>query len=99
MVSTIPEDSIWLFSARQVTSFPMSSMVAVIDSRLVVVLWSCEVISSECFSLFVPIHHDMVAGGRDPDEMHESVEILSADNGFRSPTIFTLTGRTETENI
>ncbi|KAH9404343.1 hypothetical protein TYRP_000164 [Tyrophagus putrescentiae] len=41
----------------------MSSMLAVNDSRLMVVLPSGDFCSSACFSLVTPIHQVMAAGG------------------------------------
>ena len=88
------DEAMCVFSALQVTSLPMSSMLVVIESRLVVVFPSTDTCSSACFSRVTPIHQVMVAGGRDPDDMHVSVDTLFADKGFRSLTIFTLIGRT-----
>ncbi len=93
-VSSMADEGMWVFSARQVTSLPMSSMLAVNDSRLMVVLPSGDFCSSACFSLVTPIHQVMAAGGWEPEEMQLMVDTFSADNGFFSLTIFTDNGRT-----
>lgn len=89
------DEGMCVFSARQVTSLAMSSMLAVNDSLLMVVFPSGDFCSSACFSLVTPIHQVIVAGGWDPDEMQVIVDTLSADSGFFSLTIFTDNGRTK----
>lgn len=63
MVSSMAEEGMCVFSARQVTSLAMSSMLAVNDSLLMVVLPSGDFCSSACFSLVTPIHQVIAAGG------------------------------------
>ena len=94
MMSSMAEEAMCVFSALQVTSLPMSSMLVVIESRLVVVFPSTDTCSSACFNRVTPIHQVIVAGGREPDEVHSNVETLSADKGLPLFAILTPTGRT-----
>ena len=94
IVSSIAEPEIWAFSARHVNSAPRSSIVARIVSRLVVTLPSIDTCSWACFSRLLPSHHVIVAGGREPEEIHVTTDSLSADRAFLSLVILTVSGRT-----
>lgn len=82
------------FSDRQDKYLPESSAEGVKLSVLVVWLPSMEILSLTRFSAFDPFHQVMLAGGRDPADRQVISIVLSAENDFRSPSIWTMSGRT-----
>lgn len=92
--SSMALDWMWVFSARQDRYLPESSLLGVNVKVLVVTLPSTEILSRVRFILVLAFHQLMVAGGLEPALMQWTSTGLSADSGFRSPSMRTKTGRT-----
>lgn len=82
------------FSARHDRCFPLSSLDGVMVMMLVVTFPSTEMLSLSAFSLEVPFHHVMIAGGLEPVALQTSSTVFKADKGCLSPSIMTSNGRT-----